>query len=440
MAKQHEVPIRLEGVGKAYRMYDRPQDRLKQMLWGRLGKGYGHEFWAVKNVDLELRRGETVGVIGRNGAGKSTLLQLICGTTTPTAGRIAVDGRVAAMLQLGAGFNPEFTGEENVRLSASVLGLSAKEIEARLPAILAFAGIGDFAQQAVKLYSSGMYARLAFAVSIHVDADILIVDEILSVGDAAFTGKCARFFERFKAAGGTLLFVSHSTDAVLALCDRAVWLDGGTVRLSGPARDVCLAYLGASGGDPPDAPVSPTRDDARLAASPVDAPVGEAAFPCEITVAPFDAEAQWYGYGQASITDVYFTDLSGRRLSRMAAGGIVRLHLRCETDADLQRVLAGWQLRDSLGQAILGDNTHLRYQHRAVAAAAGQSLDIWFELEVPYLKAGEYSLTVALADGTQADHEIQHWIDDAVALVVQTPRPIRGLIYVPMRRAAVEMH
>src|SRR5262249_6313517 len=198
--------------------------------------------WALQAITFDIRKGESVGIIGRNGAGKSTLLQVMCGTLRPSTGSIEVKGRIAAMLELGAGFNPEFTGRENVHMAAAVLGLSADLIRKRYPSIVAFAGIGDFIDQPVKYYSSGMYARLAFAVAAHVDADILIADEILSVGDAAFQRKCMRFIENFRARG-TLLLVSHSAATVAAICDRAVWLDAGSVRAIGPAKEVCADYL-----------------------------------------------------------------------------------------------------------------------------------------------------------------------------------------------------
>ena len=217
-----ELAIRVEHLSKCYQIYERPQDRLKQSLW-RGRRQFFREFWALRDLSCTLRRGETVGVIGRNGSGKSTLLQMICSTLTPTAGTIHVNGRVAALLELGAGFNPEFTGRENVRMNAALLGLTPSEIDARLPAILAFADIDDFVDQPVKTYSSGMFVRLAFAVIAHVDADILIIDEALAVGDGFFTQKCMRFLREFRE-NGTLLFVSHDTSAVLNLCDRALWL------------------------------------------------------------------------------------------------------------------------------------------------------------------------------------------------------------------------
>ena len=234
-----DAVIVCEGVGKAYPIYGRPSDRLLEMVWG--GQERHRKFWALRDASLEVKQGETVGIIGGNGSGKSTLLKLICGTLRPTTGRVLTAGRVVGLLELGAGFNPEFTGLENIRLAAVVLGLSTEEMEARLPAIEAFADLGDFIGQPVKHYSSGMYARLAFAVAAHVDADVLVVDEILSVGDAAFSQRCMRWLRQFRERG-TLLFASHDLTTVMNLCDRAIWIKQAAIQATGPARDVCGAY------------------------------------------------------------------------------------------------------------------------------------------------------------------------------------------------------
>src|SRR5437764_1482602 len=238
-----EPLVETHALGKAYPIYLRPEDRLKQLLFGARRRYY-EEFWAVRNVDLSVRRGETVAIVGPNGSGKSTLLQMICGTLKPTAGDVQSHGRVAAMLALGSGFNPEFTGRENLHVGASVLGLSAAETAARFDAITAFADIGAFMDQPLKRYSSGMHARLAFALCANVDADVLVIDEILSVGDAAFQQKCMHFLNRFRRRG-TLLFVSHDSGAVVKLCDRALWLDRGQVRGLGAAKEICRLYLAA---------------------------------------------------------------------------------------------------------------------------------------------------------------------------------------------------
>ena len=244
-----DIAIRVRGLSKCYQIYDRPQDRLKQSIiprvrrmMGRQPTTYFREFWALRDVSFDVARGETIGIIGRNGSGKSTLLQMICGTLAPTIGTVDTKGRVAALLELGAGFNPEFTGRENVFLNATVLGLDQKEIQSRFDDIAAFADIGDFIEQPVKHYSSGMYARLAFAVAINVDPSILIVDEALAVGDEPFQRKCFARIEEIKRGGGTILFVSHSSSAVVALCDRAILLHGGRRLFTGRPKTAVSWY------------------------------------------------------------------------------------------------------------------------------------------------------------------------------------------------------
>ncbi|QTN26125.1 ABC transporter ATP-binding protein [Rhodoferax sp. AJA081-3] len=235
------LAIHAQNLGKAFQLYDRPIDRLKQMLM-RGRRRYYKEFAALHDVNFELQKGEVLGLVGRNGAGKSTLLQLICGTLSPTMGQVSVHGRVAALLELGAGFNPEFTGRENIYLNASILGLSKDEIDARYDAIVEFSGIADFIHQPVKTYSSGMYVRLAFSIATSVDPDILVIDEALSVGDGAFARKSFDRIMRLKEKGATILFCSHSIYQIEALCTRALWLEKGVVRLIGDPSTVVARY------------------------------------------------------------------------------------------------------------------------------------------------------------------------------------------------------
>jgi len=244
-----DFSIRVEGVSKRYEIYAQPADRLKQMILPRIQRaarrsprGYFKEFWALRDVGFEVHRGETVGIVGRNGSGKSTLLQIICGTLTPTLGSVAVKGRIAALLELGAGFNPEFTGEENVRLSGLLYGLTEEELRERYQAILDFAEIGDFIDQPVKTYSSGMFVRLAFAVAINVSPDILVIDEALSVGDEAFQRKCFARIDALRDGGSTVLFVSHAAGTVIELCDHAVLLDRGELIARGTPKFVVSRY------------------------------------------------------------------------------------------------------------------------------------------------------------------------------------------------------
>jgi len=238
-----EVSITVNALNKSFPVYEKPHHRLLQMLSSRSAKHrWFREFHALQNINFEIHKGETVGIVGRNGSGKSTLLQLLCGTLTPSTGSVEVNGRIAALLELGAGFNPDFTGRENVFLNGTVLGLTRREIESRFDEITAFADIGEFIDQPVKSYSSGMYVRLAFAVAIHVQPDILVVDEALSVGDEAFQRKCYARIERIRNDGATVLFVSHSASTVLELCNRAILLDHGEVLAIGAPKMVVSRY------------------------------------------------------------------------------------------------------------------------------------------------------------------------------------------------------
>ena len=236
--------IQAIGLGKQYTLFDHPTDRLKHLLWGRW-RPLGRDFWALKDVGFAIQPGEVVGLVGRNGAGKSTLLQMVCGTVSPSTGSLVVQGRVAALLELGAGFNPDFSGLENVYLNGAILGLSRDAVAQRLDDILAFADIGDFIHQPVKTYSSGMFMRLAFSVATSVEPDVLVIDEALSVGDGAFARKSFDRIMRLKEAGKTILFCSHSMYQVEALCARALWIEQGRLKMDGTAHEVTLAYQAA---------------------------------------------------------------------------------------------------------------------------------------------------------------------------------------------------
>ena len=245
-----DIAIKVENLSKCYQIYEQPRDRLKQFVMPRVQRALGkeptqyyREFWALKDVSFEVKKGETVGIIGRNGSGKSTLLQLICGTLNPTVGTVTTHGRIAAMLELGSGFNPDFTGRENVYLNGALLGLSHGEISDRFDVIAAFAEIGEFIDQPVKTYSSGMFVRLAFAIQANLDPEILIIDEALAVGDAFFVHRCMLRFRELQKAGTTILFVSHDSNSVRNLCPNVVWLDAGGLRDGGESTKVVDSYL-----------------------------------------------------------------------------------------------------------------------------------------------------------------------------------------------------
>lgn len=246
----NDLAIRVSNLTKCYQIYNAPRDRLKQFLLpgllralGKQPRQYFREFWALKDISFEVKKGETVGIIGRNGSGKSTLLQMICGTVSPTSGTVSTHGRVAALLELGAGFNTEFTGRENVLLTAAILGFPQESMQERMAEVVAFSELGDFLDQPVKTYSSGMQARLAFSIAIHVDPEILIVDEALSVGDARFVAKCMRRIKEIQDRGATILFVSHDVGSVRTLCQRAIWLDSGKLVEDGDVFPISGKYM-----------------------------------------------------------------------------------------------------------------------------------------------------------------------------------------------------
>ena len=311
-----DVVIRVENLSKCYQIYDKPQHRLWQGFF-RGHRQFFREFWALKDVSFDVGKGETVGIIGRNGSGKSTLLQMICGTLTPTAGSIDVRGRVGALLELGAGFNPEFTGRENVYMNGAVLGLSTSEIDARFEDIVAFADIGDFIEQPVKTYSSGMFVRLGFAVVAHVDADVLVIDEALAVGDMAFQAKCMARIRGMMEAGVTVLFVSHDVGAVKALCKRALYLDGGRTVSYGKAADVAGLYVARSHKEINKAlgatPIAAANEIAPATTSElgVTALSHHQAFVVRTNAAEdLGSEAKRYGDGRVSVLDVKLLDSS----------------------------------------------------------------------------------------------------------------------------------
>jgi lipopolysaccharide transport system ATP-binding protein len=434
-----ETVIEARNLGKCYAIFQRPQDRLKQMLW-RGRRRFYREFWALREVSFSVRRGETVGVIGRNGSGKSTLLKMLCGTLQPTAGTLAVQGRVAALLELGTGFNPEFSGRENVYLNAAILGLDDAEIERYLPDILAFADIGDFIDQPVKTYSSGMAVRLAFAVAAHVRADILVIDEALAVGDVFFVQKCMRFLRQFQEHG-TLFFVSHDTGAVVNLCQQVLWLDQGQLREAGPARQVCEHYLamlrdssGIAGSAlrPPPLPVASLADPSIQAVDQRLALINQSRFRNDLEVFRFRRDLEGYGSGAAQINEVWFEDEQGRPLTWIVGGEQVSLVVHAVAQAALDSPIIGFFVKDRLGQNLFGDNTFLSYAADPRPVSAGQSLSARYTFRMPILPVGDYAVDVAVASGTQQEHVIHCWCNDALVFKSHASSAHHGLIGIPM--------
>lgn len=438
-----EIAIDVEDVSKCFQIYAQPQDRLKQSFFPRLQALFGlereryfREFWALRGVGLRVGRGETVGIIGRNGSGKSTLLQIICGTLGPTAGTINVSGRVAALLELGSGFNPEFTGRENIFLNAMVLGLTRQQVDDRFEDIVRFADIGDFIEQPIKTYSSGMAVRLAFAVIAHVDADILVIDEALAVGDAVFTQKCMRFLRRFKEKG-TILFVSHDVGSIMSLCSQAVWLDHGVVRMSGPAKAVADAYTQYCAQEA--IGEIQTLSSIALASGPDSEdsyrPMGDTAIDFFDNIVNSDG----WSTGVAEIRSVAVARSDGREGMAFQGGERITLSVDAVAHKEVGRPIIGFLLKDRLGQALFGHNT-FEESAETKPLTSGSVVRAEFVFRLPLLPNGDYSITVAFADGDLLDHVQHHWLHDAVLLSVRSTSPRYGLVGIPFESIRMISH
>ena len=437
-----DIAIKVEHLSKCYHIYDKPQDRLKQMVMPRLQrmlgqpvKAYSREFWALHDASFEIKKGETVGIIGRNGSGKSTLLQMICGTLNPTNGSIQTNGRIAALLELGSGFNPEFSGRENVYMNASVLGLSNDEIDARFDAISAFADIGEFIEQSVRTYSSGMAVRLAFSVLAHIDAEILVIDEALAVGDAVFTQKCMRFLRKFKE-NGTLVFVSHDMGSVINLCERAVWLHGGRLRQLGESKAMTEAYLHYTlqevyGQQAELKELSANNTIKKLT---------------EETCKPLDGEVPLHDYGSQMRFNENLNDANGWKTGAgeilsvrlehtdtkpndvFQGGETVRMVITAKAYQDMDRPILGFLVRDRLGQDLFGENTLPFTDMNPCPISAGTMFASEYVFRLPMLPNGQYAVMASLADGNLYTNVQHHWLHDAAILNVSSSKVRWGLV------------
>lgn len=438
-----DISIKVENLSKCYQIYDQPRDRLKQFVVPRLQgfvglpqAQYFREFWALDDISFEVKRGETVGIVGRNGSGKSTLLQMICGTLNPSSGSIQTHGRIAALLELGSGFNPDFSGRENVYMNGAVLGLSHEEIDQRFSAIVEFADIGDFIEQSVKSYSSGMMVRLAFAVIAHVDADILVIDEALAVGDTFFTQKCMRFLRSFMK-NGTVLFVSHDTASIRNLCNKAIFLEKGKILQQGTPKEVCDNYLEAF-YEAQQGKSTTTRLKITKRTQSPDVKdqrqefINASNLRNDLELFEFDPDAPSFGQGRAQITGVQFLSSQGNPLNWIVGGEEVLLKIEVMAHSLLESPIVGFHVKDKLGQALFGDNTYLSYVEDPVACEEGDRLVATFTFMMPRLATGDYSVSVAVANGSQQDHVQHHWIHDAINFKSESTSVAAGLIGISM--------
>jgi lipopolysaccharide transport system ATP-binding protein len=431
-----EIAIKVSNLSKCYHIYDKPRDRLLQMITPNR-KQYYREFWALKDVSFELKKGETIGIIGRNGSGKSTLLQLICGTLNPTSGAIETHGRIAALLELGSGFNPEFTGRENVYMNASVLGLSNAEINARFDDIVAFADIGGFIEQPVKTYSSGMMLRLAFAVIAHVDADILIVDEALAVGDAIFTQKCIRFIRNFQK-NGALIFVSHDIASVQNLCKSCVWLKNGKIEQMGTAKNVAEAYLQYTLQETYGEETKLMSTGCEDMTADLETPLTHD-YKAVATVHDNIDAAKGWKTGKADVIAVSLMRLSPGHKDIFEGGENVRMTIRAKANERLENPILGFNVRDRLGQDLFGENTLPFTNGAPTSIETGNIFEGIFEFKLPMLPNGQYSVMASVADGTLHEHIQHHWMHDALLINVSSSKVRWGLVGIPFKRVELEI-
>jgi len=393
------VALRVEGVSKLYRIYDRPGHRLSEMITRGLWKRH-REFWALRNISFEIEAGTTTGIIGPNGSGKSTLLQVITGTLEATHGSVWHDGRIAALLELGAGFNPEFTGIENVFMNAALLGFSRKETEALLPEIERFAEIGQFIHQPVKTYSSGMYVRLAFSIAIAASPDILIIDEALAVGDAVFQHRCIRRLKQMQESGVTIFFVSHDPGAVRALCSRAILLNSGEVVAEGTPQDVLSRYqkiiMAREQAYDSDSGLS-TSDEEEL----------EKLLEQEKFALP-DYTFR-HGDGSAEVLRVDLMDTSARPVEIVETGEAVTLRVWVRFKTNVEAPVCGFLIRNRHGIHLYGTNTELQKLDLG-AAGNGDVIEVTFAFNC-WLAPDSYSIAVAIHSPDAISFD---WLDGAL--------------------------
>ncbi|MDO4555997.1 MAG: ABC transporter ATP-binding protein, partial [Lachnospiraceae bacterium] len=403
--------IEIKGLKKIYNLYDNPKDRvLEAFKIGR--KKRFTEFMALDNVSFNVAKGETVGIIGTNGAGKSTLLKIITGVLNPSAGEVNIKGKVSALLELGTGFNEEYTGIENIFLNGRMMGYNRKEMEGKLNGIVEFADIGEFIEQPVKTYSSGMFARLAFAVAINVEPDILIVDEALSVGDIFFQNKCFKKFEELKEKGTTILFVSHDIESVRQMCSRVLWLNKGQTKAFGEASKICDMYMDEK------------RKNTEYVAGHIhDEAVGD------IFIKEIDETRKYpiieniedrFENDKVMIKSVFFEDAEGQYANTLHVDQEYTAHVVIECLQEVENLIIGFVLETKKGLPLFDINNFIN-QGEVVKGKQGQILEIVYRYTLPRILNGMYLVGAAVAQGTQSKHEMLTWLHAVRQVEVVNP-------------------
>lgn len=413
---EKKVAIQVKGLEKAYKLYDKPSDRLKEALGFGRKKRY-KEHYALKGVDMTIYQGETVGIIGTNGSGKSTILKIITGVLNPTGGSVHVNGRISALLELGAGFNMEYNGIENIYLNGTMIGFSKKEIDAKMDDILNFADIGDYVHQPVKTYSSGMFVRLAFAVAINIEPEILIVDEALSVGDVFFQAKCYHKFEEFKEMGKTIVFVSHDLSSISKYCDRVVLLNQGVKLGEGSPKEMIDAYKQVLVGQ-----YVPAADDHSLLS---DKEITAAAAAAAGTVkGEVNPELLEYGTKDAMITGYKITDDMGRETCALLKGKECTITMQVHFEHDIEAPIFAFTIKNIKGVEITGTNTMVEKAFLS-PVRAGSDMEITFTQKID-LQGGEYLLSFGVTGFEKEEFQVYHRLYDVINMTVISDKDTVG--------------
>ncbi len=414
---QDNIAISVKNLTKVYHLYDNPKDRLKEAL-NPFKKSYHHDFYALNDVSFEIKKGETVGIIGKNGAGKSTLLKIITGVLTPTSGEVEVNGKIASLLELGAGFNPEMTGIENIYLNGTIMGFTKEEMDAKVDAILSFADIGEFINQPVKMYSSGMFARLAFSLAINVEPDVLIVDEALSVGDARFQNKCIRKMEKFTLNNKkTILFVTHDMQTVNTFCDKAIWINNGEIVNQGKTIYITKRYLsyilhgfevdhanknksGIKNEDYNDHTIKSNRVLEKIK------------YPMSFQ--------ESFGSKAAIIKNAWIEiNTTDEEILTFQGGENISVKILVESNTEIKKPLIGLLGKNEL-VSIFSINNDM-YEISFDKISNGKIIMFSISFIMPLLRNGKYSLDIAISDGDQNDHKQLHYIYDAIVFDIINP-------------------
>lgn len=414
-----DAVISVKNLTKTYRIFGHPGDRIKQALtFGRMR--FHREFTALKDVSFEIRKGETVGIIGRNGSGKSTLLQLVCGILKPTSGLLQVNGRVSALLELGAGFNPEFTGRENVYFQGALIGFTSSEMDKRFDDIAAFADIGEFIDQPVRIYSSGMFVRLAFSVAVSVEPDILVVDEALAVGDAAYQAKCFRKMEALRSAGKSILMVSHSAEQLARLCDSAILLDKGHLVTSGETSQVAREYLSRL-YEVAEIPTNPFPDVSDSIASPIAEKFH--------TRLGYNSAEHRFGSQEARIVDFCLSSDGVPCVSTVQSQGRLKVELRIIFLRDVGSPIYGITIKTKDGVTLFGTNTQENTLSNCNVREQKAGSVVWVSFEMtPHLCVGSYFISVAVAASMEGNLVHLDRRNDSILIEIAAPPTLTGMI------------